>query len=66
MDDIDIWRTAQLLIKTHGAEADLAAAHRVDAMIEAGDPAGEATWKKVLAATKELQRTERKPGDAVH
>jgi hypothetical protein len=38
MDELDIWRSAQLLINQHGADAELAAAARVDDMIAAGAP----------------------------
>ena len=35
--DIDIFRSAQLLVKRHGADAPIHAAMRADAMLEAGD-----------------------------
>ena len=49
------------MIRKHGDGAELAAAGRVDDMIAEGDAAGEATWKRILAAVRELQRD--KPGD---
>jgi hypothetical protein len=55
MDDIDIWRSAHLLITQHGAGAEFAAAGRVDEMIAQGAPEGEATWKRILAAVRTLQ-----------
>ena len=39
---LDIYRTANLLIKQHGAEAPVHAAMRADAMIEKGDRDGRA------------------------
>ena len=56
MEEIDIWRAAQLLLKQHGADAELAAARQMDAAIEKGDPAGESVWKRVLRAIEELRR----------
>ncbi len=56
MDEIDIWRSAYLLIKQHGEGAEFAAALRVDEMVSRGDPWGEATWKRILVAIRRLQR----------
>ncbi len=64
--DIDIWRSAQALIKQHGEDAPIEAAMRADAMLEAGDLDGVATWRRILRAVEELQGTEPKPGEAVH
>src|ERR1700722_11826716 len=41
MEEIDIWRAAQQLIKMYGSEAGLAAAERADKAIDQGDPEGE-------------------------
>ncbi len=35
--DLDIYRSANLLVKRHGEDAPIEAAMRVDAMLEAGD-----------------------------
>ncbi len=64
--DLDIYRSAQALIKQHGQDAPIHAAMRADAMLEAGDLGGVATWKRILQAVEELQGTEPKPGEAVH
>ena len=37
VNDIDVWRAANLLIQQHGEEAELAAAGRIEDMIAAGD-----------------------------
>jgi hypothetical protein len=37
--DLDIWRAANLLIEQHGADAEIVAAQRADALSEAGDVA---------------------------
>ncbi len=64
--DIDIWRSANEIIKQHGGDAPIHAAMRADAMLEAGDLDGLATWKRILRAVGELQGTEPKSGEAVH
>ncbi len=47
-------------------DAPIHAAMRADAMLEAGDLAGYAVWKRILRAVEELQETEPKSGEAVH
>ncbi len=42
------------------------AAMRADAMLEKGDLAGAAVWRRVLTAVEELQRKERREGEAAH
>ncbi len=35
--DLNIWRSANLIVKQHGEDAPIHAAMRADAMLEAGD-----------------------------
>ena len=63
--DLDIYRTARLLIEQHGDQAPIHAAMRADAMLEAGDLDGQAVWKRIVRAIKELQ-DRKPPGGAVH
>ena len=62
--DLDIYLSANLLVKRHGADAPIHAAMRADAMLEKGDSEGCAVWKRILRAVEELRRTE--PGARVH
>ncbi len=64
--DLDIYRSANLLVKQHGEDAPIHAAMRADAMLEAGDLDGYRTWKRILWAVRELQWAEPGPGEAVH
>ncbi len=64
--DLDIYRSAQVLVKQHGQVAPNHAAMRADAMLDKGDPDGYAVWRRVLRAVEELQGTAPKPGEAVH
>jgi triphosphoribosyl-dephospho-CoA synthetase len=63
MEDIDIWRAAQQLIKTHGADAALMAAQRADALLSEGAVEGSRTWEKIVAAINELQREKPNSGE---
>ncbi len=64
--DIDIFRSANILVKQHGEDAPIHAALRADAMLKAGDLDGYAMWKRILRAVEELQETAPKSGEAVH
>ncbi len=64
--DLDIYRSAQVLVKRHGQDAPIEAAMRADAMIEKGGLDGYAVWRRMLRAVEELQGTEPKSGEAVH
>ena len=64
--DLDITRSAQVLVKRHGDDAPIEAAMRADAMFEKGDLDGYAVWKRVVKAVEELLNTEPEPGTAVH
>ncbi len=61
--DLDIYRSAQVLVKHHREDAPIHAAMRADAMLEAGDLDGYAAWKRILRAAEELQRTGVRAGD---
>ena len=56
MEAIDVWRTAHVMLKEYGAEAELLAAQRADALLDLGDPEGFAVWKRVVAAIVDLER----------
>ncbi len=64
--DIDIWRSANLLVKRHGEDAPIHAAMQADAMLQKGDLDGYAVWKRILQLIEALQGAEPKPGEAVH
>ncbi len=53
-DEIDIYRSANLLIQQHGEDAPIFAAQQADKCLEAGDSDGCAVWKQVLKAVEEL------------
>ena len=57
--DLDIYRSAKLLIDQHGQDATHEAARRADALRDKGDLDGAATWLRIRVAVLELL----KPGD---
>ena len=61
--DLDIFRSANLLVMQHGAEAPIHAAMHADAMLDRGDLDGQRVWLRILAAVKELLDTG--PGERV-
>jgi hypothetical protein len=52
----DIWATAKMLVDRHGADAPIQAAMRADELLDRGDVDGQAVWKRILAAARELLR----------
>ena len=64
--DLDISRSAQVLVKQHGEGAPIHAAMRADELLEAGDLDGYAVWKRILRAVEEMRRTEPGPGAKVN
>jgi hypothetical protein len=64
--DLDVYRSANELIEQHGDAADNEAAMRADECLAAGDMEGEAVWKMILKAIKELLSEERPDNSKVH
>ena len=54
VDEIDIYRSANLLIKQHGEDAAIFAAMQADACLEKGDLDGKVVWLTVIRAIEEL------------
>ena len=53
--ETDIWRAANLLIRRHGANAELEAAKRADLMLDRGDDGGRLLWMRIRRAVEDLQ-----------
>ena len=64
--DLDIYRSANELIKQHGDAADIEAAMRADKRLAAGDMEGEAVWLQIVKAIEELLSEERPSDEKVH
>ena len=54
VSDLDIYRSANLLVKQHGDEAPIEAAMRADELLEAGDLDGQRVWLRIVKAVTEL------------
>jgi hypothetical protein len=66
VEDIDIWRTAKLLVNRHSKDAPIVATLRCDELLDAGDLDGQRIWKRILAAIDELLRDAPKGGERVN
>ena len=64
--DLDIYRSAKLLVKQHGKEAPIHAALNADARIEKGDLDGQAVWLRIVKAIEVILETRPGDGAAVH
>ena len=62
--DLDIYRTAALMVKEHGDDAPIHVAMRADELLDAGDMDGRGVWLRVLNAVNELLAQE--PAVTVH
>ncbi len=62
---LDIYRSANVLVKQHAPDARIEAAMKADAMLEKGDLDGYAVWKRILRAVGELLSKERPDGAPV-
>ncbi len=64
--DLDIYRSAKLLIDQHGEEASGFAVKQADKQAEAGDREGQAVWLRVIRAIQELQWTRPRGDEPTH
>ncbi len=64
--DLDIYRSANVLIQKHGEDAPILAAMRADQLMEAGDMDGRAVWLRIVKAVEELLSEERPEDAEVH
>ncbi|MGF1623958.1 MAG: hypothetical protein ACFCVH_03665 [Alphaproteobacteria bacterium] len=62
--EIDIWRTAQLLIRRYGDEAPHEADRRAADLHARGESSGAAAWRRIAGVAAALQR--REPDGPVH
>lgn len=66
MDEIDIWRTAKILIDNHGDDASIEAAMRADRALDDGLPEAVSIWVRVRDAIDDLKRLKPRDGEAVN
>ncbi len=56
LTDLDIYRSAKILVEQHGADALIEAALKADELLDAGDRDGRAVWLRIRAAVVDLLR----------
>ncbi len=66
VSELDIYRSAKLLVDRHGEDAATHAAMEADKLLAKGDMAGKRTWVRIMWAIEELERIEPRPGEAQH
>lgn len=66
MTDLDIWRSANILLKRYAGEAVFIASRRADALLDLGDPEGCRTWVRIAKAIDALERQLPGKADRVH
>jgi hypothetical protein len=66
MEELDIWRTAKVLIDAHGEDAAMHAAMRADDALHDGIQDAVNVWTRVMRAIEELQRQKPTDGEAVN
>ncbi len=64
LTDLDIYRSAKILVEQHGADALIEAALKADELLDAGDIDGQAVWMRIRKAVLELLN--RGDGEVVH
>ncbi len=64
--DLDIYRSANVLVREHGEAAAIEVAMRADAMLEKGDLDRYAVWKRIVRAVEEVQRAKPTSGELTH
>lgn len=66
MEEIDVWRSANQLIKSHGGEAAEVAARKVLEMQRAKDGEGMTAWVQIMLAIRELTKDKPGAGDLIN
>jgi hypothetical protein len=66
LKDLDIYRTAKVLIDRYGDGASLHAAGRADELLDKGDMEGRRVWLRVHEAVLELVKETPGEGEATH
>ena len=64
--ELEVYRSASLLIGNHGGDAPGHAARFADRQLEAGDMEAYRIWRQVLRAIDEVLRPEPWPGESIH
>ena len=63
---LDILRSANILIRSHGEDAEIECAAKCDEHLAAGDMDRYRLWVAILKGIKELRRTERRMDETLN
>lgn len=66
LQDDSAWAAAAIPVKRYGDYAAFEAGRRADELRAEGDPEGHREWLRIARAIEELQRAERRDGEAVN
>ena len=66
ISDLNVYRSANILVDRHGTETPIFAAMHADAMLDNGDLDGAAVWRRIVRAVEELLADKPADGVAVH
>ena len=64
--DLDVYRSAWLMVQQHGDNAEIQAAMRADTLLDQGDMEGRRVWLRIVEAIREVQSREAPAGAQVH
>ena len=64
--DLDVYRSANILVRDHGDEAPIHAAMRADELLDAGDLDGAAVWRRIIKAVENLLAERSSPEATIH
>ena len=66
VSDLDIYRSAKLLLDQHGEDATRHVDIRADALLEGGDMEGGGVWLNIVDAIEELHRVRPRRDEPTH
>ena len=66
VSDLDVLRTAKMLVDRHGPTAWFEAAQQTDRLLDRGDVDGVRVWLRILSAIRAFQEETRPPGATSH
>jgi hypothetical protein len=64
--ELDIWRSANFLIRRHGDEAKFFATKRAGALLEGGDQEGSIFWIGIARSIAEIERKKPDAGEPLN
>ena len=66
MTELDVWRSAHILMKRYHTEAVLIATKRAEALLEQSDREGFLTWIRIAKAITDLERKSASNREMLH